>query len=54
MFRYMRQKSYCYRIDTSLTIILDIHKRDIGTGIVYISDYGMRLYMKTYHFIDAY
>lgn len=37
MFRYMRQKSYCYRIDTSLAITLDIHKREIGTGIyIYI------------------
>ena len=46
MFRYMRQKSYCYRIETSLAITLDIHKREIGTGIyiyIYIYVYIGRL-----------
>lgn len=30
MLRYMRARTYCYRIDTSINIRLDLYKRSVG------------------------
>ena len=33
MFRYVRQKTYCYRTGKSVPVRLDVYAKDVGTGL---------------------